>query len=189
MGRIRPSPPVKLFVGILSSIGDLFTAAEESLAAIYGPVDLRSHCFAFDLTHYYNMEMGAPIERRFVSFENLIRADRLSEIKIRTNELEETYRTGLHGVPRPLNLDPGYIELSKVVLASTKNFYHRILLSQGIYAEVTLRFESGRWQPFPWTFPDFRSGRYDAFFNTLRARYQEQLQSVGCQNAVVDFEI
>ncbi len=76
-----------------------------------------------------------------------------------------------------MNLDPGYVELSKVVLASTKNFYHRILVADGIYAEVTMHYEAGAWRSFPWTFPDFRSGRYAAFFDALRARYRTQLKT------------
>jgi len=80
-------------------------------------------------------------------------------------------------VRRPVNLDPGYVEESKIVLASTKNFYHRILLAEGIYGEVTLHYRGGVWEAFPWTFPDFRSGRYNGFFSELRRIYRDQRRS------------
>jgi len=176
MGQIRTAPPVKLFVGILSSVDGLFAEAESTLADLYGAVDLRSDLLTFDSTHYYDGEMGAPIWRRFVSFTELIGADRISGIKIETNEVEERYRTRVHDVSRPLNLDPGYVELSKVVLASTKNFYHRIFLAEGIYGEVTLHYSAGAWHPFPWSFPDFRSGRYHEFFLRVRQTYRRQLK-------------
>jgi hypothetical protein len=178
MGHIGTAAPVKLFVGLLSSIPAAFAQGEEALTTLWGAVDLHSETYPFDLTHYYDESMGAPIQRRFVAFENLIRADELARIKTETNDIEARFQSGGHGVARPINLDPGYLEMSKVVLASTKNFYHRIALSSVIYAEVTMHFEAGRWQVFPWTFPDFRSGRYDAFFNSLRSRYRAQLEGL-----------
>ncbi len=178
MGYVRPAVPVKLFVGILSSLDAAPAQAEARLSGLFGSIDLRSGPFPFDATAYYDEEMGTPIERRFVAFERLIDPAEIAKIKLRTNELEMALRPDFVAVRRPVNLDPGYVELSKVVLASTKNFYHRILLAAGIYGEVTLHYEAGAWRSFPWTFPDFRSGRYIEFFDTLRARYRSQLASV-----------
>jgi hypothetical protein len=83
------------------------------------------------------------------------------------------------GVQRPVNLDPGYLEQSKIVLASTKNFFHRILISRGIYAEVTLHYQGKRWNSFPWTFPDYDSEKYHPFFTALRENYRRQLSAAG----------
>jgi hypothetical protein len=177
MGHINPSPPAKLFTGILTSLPEIIPDVEERLTARFGPIDLRSDTFPFDQTTYYDMEMGSPIVRCFVAFRTLIAPAEISFIKRATNDLEAVFAGERFPMRRPLNLDPGYLEESKIVLASTKNFYHRILLSEGIYGEVTLHFSAGRWQAFPWTFPDFRGGRYDDFFTRLRRIYRDQRQA------------
>jgi hypothetical protein len=176
MGSIRPVAAVKLFVGILSSVPELGGNIEARLQGVFGPADLRSGSFPFDSTRYYDEEMGTPLHRWFLGFENLIPPDGIAKAKLRTNELESEFQREITHVRRPVNLDPGYLEQSKLVLASTKNFYHRILISDGIYAEVTLHFEGGEWRPFPWTFPDFRTGRYNRFFDELRTAYRAQLR-------------
>jgi hypothetical protein len=177
MGQIRSPLPVKLFVGILTSLPQSIPDFEGRLTALFGPADLRSGEFPFDLTHYYDAEMGSPIVRCFLSFQTLISPRDLAHTKVVTNDLELDLAGKYRQVTRPVNLDPGYLEESKIVLASTKNFYHRILLSGGIYGEVTLRYSGGGWQSFPWSFPDFRSGRYDAFFTQLRYGYRTQLKN------------
>ena len=179
MGTIHPPQQVKLFVGILTSLPDILPAVEPRLSALYGPVDVRSEEFAFDFTHYYDGEMGSPIHRYFLGFSKLIEPGEIAGIKVKTNELEAALALDWSQVKRPANLDPGYVEQAKIVLASTKNYYHRIYLSGGIYAEVTLHFESGAWQSLPWTFPDFQSGRYHSFFTELRNTYRVQLHSQG----------
>jgi hypothetical protein len=175
MGKIQTPVPVKLFIGVLTSNRDSLPEAEERLAALFGAVDSRSELFPFDFTHYYDQTMGTPIYRSFISFVELVDPSALAGIKIQTNEMEAAFAGKYSGVQRPINLDPGYIEQSKIVLASTKNFYHRILISQGIYAEVTLHFEKGEWRSFPWTFPDFKADRYHSFFMSLRELYRDQL--------------
>jgi len=179
MGTISDPAPVKLFVGVLTAAPALVAAVEEALARLYGPIDLRGGPFPFADTDYYTAEMGTPIERCFLGFRDLVPADALAEIKVSTNRLEGELAATQDRVHRPVNLDPGYLELGKIVLASTKNFYHRILLGGGIYGEVTLAYRGGAWEPFPWTFPDFRSRRYDAFFTGLRALYHAQLRARG----------
>jgi hypothetical protein len=179
MGEINKPLPVKLFVGVLTSIPDIISHVEERLSERFGPIDARSEPFLFDMTRYYDEAMGSPINRYFISFSNLIEPSVISDIKKATNELESAFASKWTSVQRPVNLDPGYLEQSKIVLASTKNFYHRILISDGIYAEVTLHFEAGEWRPFPWTFPDFKSGRYHQFFLDLRDSYRIQLSTLG----------
>lgn len=177
MGKIAPLAPVKLFFGVLSSLTETVPEAVGALKERYGPLDLEAGPFAFTETAYYDEQMGSPIERFFFGFRDLIHAEEIARIKTESNELEAFFAAGFPQVPRPLNLDPGYLEESKIVLASTKNFYHRIPLRDGIYAEVTMHFEKGAWRPFPWTFPDFRSGRYDVFFLELRRIYRGQRKS------------
>jgi hypothetical protein len=175
MGQISPPPAVKLFTGILTSLPAIIPEVESCLSAKFGAIDLRSGEFPFDLTRYYEEEMGSPIIRFFVAFETLFAPEQLAIVKTATNDLETEFAARQIGVRRPVNLDPGYLEQSKIVLASTKNFYHRILLADGIYGEVTLHYSKHAWQAFPWSFPDFRSGRYDEFFTKLRRVYRQQL--------------
>jgi hypothetical protein len=179
MGNVRTPPKVKLFVGVLTALSELMPEVHQRLAERFGAADMISDPYPFDLTNYYDEEMGTPILRRFAAFEELIAPDRIPAIKHATNELESDLAAKFGQAVRPANLDPGYLEESKIVLASTKNFYHRILLAQGIYGEVTLHYRQGRWEAFPWSFPDFRSGRYDRFFMDLRRRYREQLRTEG----------
>jgi len=176
MAKIGSPLPVKLFIGVLTSIPEIMPSVEQQLTALFGSVDLRSESFLFDWTHYYDETMGNPIYRYFLGFSTLIDPSALAENKIKTNELELAFAAEWTKVQRPINLDPGYMEQSKVVLASAKNYYHRIMLSRGIYAEVTLHYQGGAWQSFPWTFPDYASDRYRQYFLSLRNLYRTQLE-------------
>lgn len=178
MGAIRQFNPVKLFIGVLVSNRKLLPEVEQRLSAAYGAIDHRSGTIPFDFTDYYEAEMGDIIDRAFFSFERLIEADQLPEIKRQTNRLEADLAPVLATVKRPVNLDPGYLEHAKVVLASTKNFYHRIYLSGGIFAEVTMHFKNNIYQFFPWTYPDYQSKEYQEFFLRIRHIYRTQLRTM-----------
>lgn len=179
MGKIHEALPVKLIVGVLTSVPELFSEAEEELTTLFGAVDARSGIFPFAWTDYYNAEMGSPVYRRFLGFSDLIKAPDIAAAKIAANELEAAMAGRHPVVQRPVNIDPGYMEQSKIVLASTKNFFHRILIARGIYAEVTLHYQDKHWKSFPWTFPDYGSGEYHPFFTALRESYREQLCAAG----------
>ena len=151
------------------------------LSRYTGPTDEVSELWPFDSTDYYEPEMGENLERQFVSFERTVNPGELAHIKTLTNELEERicYECGLPQTQRRVNLDPGYISLGKLVLATTKDYAHRVFLRDGIYAESTLRWEGGRWVPWPWTYPDYADTRYHAFFARVRERYKAKLSSSG----------
>ena len=178
MGLLRSFSPVKLFVGVLVSDTMLAAKAREELTAKYGPIDFESPVIPFHFTSYYESEMGSGLDRVFFSFERLIEADQLPRIKMETNTIEEEMKPLLDRVKRPVNLDPGYIEHSKVILATTKNFYHRIYLSCGIFAEVTMHFKHNTLQFFPWTYPDYQSKEYQDFFLGMRQIYRTQLRNM-----------
>jgi hypothetical protein len=162
---------VKLICGMISARVELFDAALKALAARFGPPDLLSEVMPFDFTHYYDQQMGSPLYRRFAALERLIDPSALVEAKLATNAIEAVFAARGGGCPaRPINLDPGYIESSKLVLASMKNFSHRIYLAGGVYGEVTLMYHKGRWDALPWTFPDFASPRYHPFLTAARQR-------------------
>lgn len=180
MGTVRPPQPVKVISGLIGGDPDLMARARKLLTKLLGPIDLTSDLWPFDSTAYYESEMGPGLHRQFVSFTELIQSDRIAEIKRSTNDIERTICDEVLADHdhRPVNLDPGYIELAKLVLATTKNHAHRIYLQRGIYAEVTLRYEQGAWQPWPWTYPDYAGGRYLAFFDRVRDVYKAQLNEM-----------
>jgi hypothetical protein len=169
MGRTRGPRPVTLVCGIIGRDGNIMERAQTRLTALYGDIDLASGPVPFDLTDYYSREMGNDLVRRFVSFAGLIDPGRLAEIKQQTNVVEQElgWNDGDRRIRR-VNLDPGYVTPAKLVLATTKDFSHRIYLGQGIYAEVTLGFTRHGSKAFPWTYPDFAAGRYDAFLLKVR---------------------
>ena len=169
MAEPSEPPAVKLICGMICADEGLLAAAVRPLAEAFGEVDLLSDVMAFDFTHYYDDEMGSPLHRRFVSFAEPVRPDELVAAKLRTNSIEADFaRKRRAGPARPINLDAGYVEPAKLVLASMKNFSHRIYLGRGVWAEVTLMYHKDRWEAMPWTFPDYASGRYDKFLTAAR---------------------
>jgi hypothetical protein len=165
--------PVKLFCGILYSDPDTWEWAEQKLVQKYGAIDYKSPRMPFTITDYYNEEMGEAITRFFVSFERLVLPNALARIKIEYNEIEDLCTIGGR---RQVNIDPGYMDYDKVVLASAKYNAHKIYLDFGIYADLTLIYSKGRFKPSLWAFPDFRSGQYQEIFLHIRAKYKGQLR-------------
>jgi hypothetical protein len=145
--------------------------------AHFGPAALVSPRFDFVATNYYEPTMGQGIRKCFWAFERLMDPAALADLKLLSNDWEAEYaRTHRHGEPRPLNLDPGYITLAKLVLASTKDHTHRIYLSRGIFAEITLFYRRHRWEHHDWTFPDYRRDDYQQFFTECREYYHRRLK-------------
>lgn len=167
MGRIRPTEKTLLFVGALFSNPDYYLEAYKMLEESFGEIVMETPQMKWDFSDHYRDEMGEPIFRRFLFFRNLIQPDQLSKIKITTNDLEKQLSTGAN---RNINLDPGYLTLAKIVLASTKDYSHRVYLSDGIYAEVTLVFakEQGIFVPNINTYNDYKDDRYIKFFSMAR---------------------
>ncbi len=177
MWELKDPRPVKLIVGMLASDERCLTAARESLSSALGAIDLASDIWSFDQTDYYARQIGPQILRQFVSVDRLIDPGDLAEIKHRTNAIEQHLAATLAmPFPRPVNLDPGIIEPSKLVLATTKNYSHRIYIGRKMYAEVTLVFDRGDWRPLPYTYPDYRRPEYFDFFSRVRDRLAQQLR-------------
>lgn len=175
MGMTRKTRPAKLILGMISQDIRFFDIAKDKTERRFGTIDCESEIFAFDQTGYYEKEMGTCLKRKFLSFKKLINADRIAKIKSFTNKLEKITRgSKLSG--RKINLDPGYITDAKLVLATTKDYYHRIYLGKGIFGEVTLCFKEGSFRDFPWTYPDYRKLGYINFFNEVRKIYLEQIR-------------
>jgi hypothetical protein len=178
MWKLSKPKPVKLIIGILAANQDCLKAAVEAINAKLGKIDFQSDVWPFTQTDYYKDQTGENILRQFVSIEKLIDPGKLAKIKLKTNRLEQKLAAELNiGLCRPVNLDPGVIEPSKLVLATTKNYSHRIYIGKKMYAEVTLIFDKGLWKPFDYTYPDYRQQCYFDFFEKVRTRLVEQLKS------------
>ncbi len=168
-----PRPPERalFFVGILASGRRELAVAADALEQEFGSAHSGSLIWPFDGTDYYRDELGPAPVRAFLAWDGLFPSECAGRRKIATNRLEQELASAIGGAfSRPVNLDPGYLTLAKVVLASAKNYAHRIHLHDSIYAEVTLQYRGGRFHSLPWTFPDYASGRYDGFFRELRKR-------------------
>jgi hypothetical protein len=169
MGDVSEPAPVMPIVAVVSRHDVALDWARDQLSAQHGAIALSSDAFDFTETDYYAATMGGDLKKQFLAFQRLIDPGALAEIKRQTNEWEAEYAAlGKHDEPRPINLDPGYITPAKLVLASTKDHAHRIYLSDGIYAEVTLSYRQRRWQPFEWTYPDYRRDDFQQFFTACR---------------------
>ena len=179
MGEAHPPQPVNLVCPMLAGRPEWLDAAAQRLVAAFGPTDLVSETWPWAFSDYYEAEMGAPLLRRICSFRALIAPDAIIEAKLDTNRIEKELAASLTDQPRPVNLDPGYVSMSKLVLATTKDYAHRLYLGQGIYAECTLRWRHGAFTTWEWTYADFATDQYRAFFTQVRALYARKLRGAG----------
>jgi hypothetical protein len=179
MAEIRPFPPAKLVCGIIAADDGRFGRAESALSGIFGPIDGRSGRIPFDLSSYYEPEMGAGLKREFLGFARLVSPESLSGIKLRTNALER--ELGPAGGPsgRAVNIDPGIITGAALIMATAKDFAHRVPLREGIYGHLEFLFGRGGIRFLDWTYPDVRAGRYTPFFLEARKRLLEALKAAG----------
>ncbi len=142
-----------LFLGVMYRDTTQRDAALEQFCSQYGATVMQTgpHSFS-EFSEYYNKEMGGEVFKEYYFFEIAFDRDELANVKIFTNEIEHTFEKGSM---RPINLDPGYLTADKFVLASAKDFAHRIHVGKGIYAEVTLHFHQGKVKFFSWTYRDY----------------------------------
>lgn len=173
MGKILKPQPLKLIIGFIFQDEDKFNKALGFLEKYFGKIDFSSQTLPFVHTNYYEKEFGRNLKRRFISFKHLISPEDLSRTKIITNKIEKRLSTG---TSRTINIDPGYLSLSKLILVSTKDHKHRIYLNQGIYAEVTLFYQDKTFKPWEWSYPDYKTEEYIAIFNQIREVYAEQIK-------------
>ncbi len=174
MGTEQEFDKVKLFSGFIYRETAVYRRVKKRLEDLFSPVDLESAQFDFEFTTYYNSEMGVPLYKRFVSFSGLIESVRLPGVKILTDKIEvETAESG----NRVINIDPGYLSNANVILATTKNHYHRVPLQDRIYAHIEYVIKKkNTLTPLEWTYPDFRSPRYMNFFEELIPIYKKNLK-------------
>lgn len=170
MGKIYPPGKVKLIAGLISSDEGLFDKAVPLLEKkLKNKVDFASGVIDFCYTDYYNKEMGSGLKRKFLSFKRLVRPERAAKVKLLTNDIEKRF---LVNGKRRINIDPGYVDMAKLVLFSTKDYSHRVYVGNGIFAEVTLHYRDKRFDFWPWTYPDYKSDEYTQVFGAIRDIYK-----------------
>ncbi len=177
MGKILQPAEVKLVSGLLlrkeeaQGEGGLLPRVLAAMQSHYGPIETAGEPWDFTYTDYYENELGSAVLRMFVSFERPAYAGDLAAIKVNTNAIEEEF---LRQGRRSVNIDPGYVTLSKLVLATTKEGSYRVYMDKGIFGQATLYYEKGSFHPWPWTYPDYRDERTIGFFNAARRNLRQQ---------------
>ena len=161
MGVIRSPKNVCLISALCFKDENVKDSVWSQLVDTYGAIHQCSKTIAFTHTSYYDDEMGSGINKVYIAFKKFIDPAQLADIKIRTNEIED--QLSQQG-RRTINIDPGYIEVAKLILASTKNFSHRIYIGKGIYGDVQLYWQNGEFQSNPWTYPDYKEKDIKSFF-------------------------
>jgi hypothetical protein len=174
MGQIKEPSPAKLFMSLFTSEDALIQQGVAVFRPLFGEIDFVSGRLPFHFTDYYHEEMGGCLFRHFITFERLISRELLSEIKQTTNRIEGQFADDQGH--RRLNIDPGYLSLEHVILATTKSYTHRPYLRDGIYADLTLIYRKKSYQPLEWTYPDYRQTEVIELFNQFRIKYQEDLR-------------
>jgi hypothetical protein len=164
--ELKIPPPGKAIIGFITRDLDIVPSAQILLEKKLGPVEQKTPVIDFDFTDYYEVEMGKNLLRLWMSFARPVAADKLLEMKFITMEIEKRF-LDVNG-KRRINLDPGILTLCNLILATTKNYYHRIYLGKGVYAEVTLVYRHNNFEPLAWTYPDYRTDTALNFFKPVR---------------------
>lgn len=175
MAEIREVKPVKPICAVTFSKQVELERVVSELEAILGKIEERSEIYSFNFTDYYTKEMGIGLRKFFLSFTILQRPDFLADIKNKTNTMESSF--AVEG-KRRINLDPGYLTSAKVVIASAKDFAHRIYLGKGIYGDLQLQYRHGQFWPEKWTFPDYTAKPVIEFFKKVRDKIAHEENSV-----------
>ena len=180
MGEISQPRPVLLFAAITSRHPSAIQWAIGRSVEQWGDVALQSPLFDFTETGFYTKSMGIDLKKKLVAFEGLVDPEQVAANKVLSNLWEVEYNQASEfPEDRPLNIDPGYVTEAKLVLATTKDRDHRIYLQQGIYAEITLHFQSGQWQKSRWTYPDYQRDDFQDFLTKCREFLRERLRELG----------
>ena len=165
-------PATQFFVALLHGEKSPFKDCMEGLQEVFSPLDFQSTDHPFE-SSYYEAEIGTNLSRRIISFSTLLPADQLAEAKHQCRILEEEF--AIQG-NRSVNLDVGYLDQHRVVLASFKEMRNKIYLGKGVWADWSLQYEKGHFNPLPWCFADFKSGVYEKDFLRIRELYKKKLK-------------
>ncbi len=171
MSHPHAPPPAKLVVGLLFRDPHVQQQALDTMEATFGPLDFLTEQEPFTFTAYYDREMGPGLLRQTIAFLRLVDPASLVDVKLVTNQWEQHFSVGGR---RTINIDPGLLSEERLILATGKNFTHRIYLRDGIYADLTLIYQKGGYRALPWTYPDYQTPRLLHFLAVLRRKLQHQ---------------
>ncbi len=178
MGAVKEHPPCLQFIAAFSKHESALSWLWQRTARQLSPIKLLSPCFPFTESMYYRNAMGEELKKQFAILSDWYDPAELATHKVLCHRWEEELVNEMvSDVERPLNIDPGYMSMTKLVLASTKNREHRLYLRDGIYAEVTLAFRDQQWVPFPWTYPDYQRDDFRVFFHECRKHLAKEVAS------------
>ncbi len=180
MGRPHPPEKALLFLAVLFSREEVLDSILPVLGSRFGNILYKSAACAWSHSDYYDRELGSPIFRRFIFFSSLFDASTLPDIKLETNSMEDALS---EDGKRRINIDPGYLTSSKVVLASAKDYSHRLYLGKGIYGEVELYFQGNRFHPMHYTYKDYRDQKGLAMFETARKELKKLTGNIKVREA------
>ncbi|MGB2598843.1 MAG: DUF4416 family protein [Candidatus Omnitrophota bacterium] len=175
MGAEIDQKPVKLVASIIFKDENSREAALSKLKNLYGELEPLEKLIPFDYTDYYYEEMGRPLMRKLVCFKKLAGMENISRIKLKTNRIE---KHACAGKKRTVNIDPGYVTEAKLVLLTTNDYTHRVYLGRRIFAESTLFFKDGKFEPWPWTYPDYASEELTSYFEKVREIYLQDVKKL-----------
>ena len=173
MGNPHVPKSVKFFASLILGNEASLHEAQGELSGYIGKIQETTGLIPFVHSNYYDKEMGSNLLRVFLLFEPLLHRDLLPEIKLKTNEIERSL--SIHG-KRTVNIDPGYVALEHVILATTKGYSHRVYLNKGIYADLTLMYQNGTYRALEWTYPDYRESETIFIMNKWRELYKGMLK-------------
>ncbi|HBZ87028.1 MAG: hypothetical protein A2509_03440 [Candidatus Edwardsbacteria bacterium RIFOXYD12_FULL_50_11] len=177
MAIVRSVKPVKFFLGLIYSQEVSLWDLERELQKRFGTIDRKSPVLDFSgSTDYYSPEMGPKLFRAWWSLHQLGDPGKLPELKLLSNQLEDEYLKASEGTGRIVNIDPGYVNEARVILASCKDFSHRVYLGQGIYGDVTLIYRGDGFKPLEWTYPDYQCPEAFRYFQALKDDYRKQIK-------------
>ncbi len=184
MSQLKKAKPVKLVIGMFGRSTQDLNQAQELLMKRFGKTDYRSEDFNFAETSYYEKEMGASLKRRFLSFVKPVKRKALAQIKKYCVLVERKLaETTLEGECRRVNIDPGLLSLENFVLATGKGYAHRVYLSKGVWADLTLIYEGEAYRTLPWTYPDYKEPQIQDILLAIRSLYHEQLEQARAKSA------
>ncbi|MCP3924781.1 MAG: DUF4416 family protein [Desulfobacterales bacterium] len=175
MSKALPPNPAKLFIAVFLNDKTLFEDVALSLSKEFGEIDIMSDWAAFDNTSYYEKEMGKNLQRRIIIFQDLIKQSSIADIKHFSIRIEKKLSNDGN---RNVNIDPGYILMERFVLATCKNFAHKIYVGKGVYADLTLIYKDGKYNTLPWTFPNYKDPKMIDFISKVREKYIIDLKNL-----------
>jgi len=176
MRPLTHPPDTLLFTAILTTDSDLFIDVSKQLQHMFGSAVETIQPVGFDHSSYYQPEMGPGLLKGFLGFTPPFSPQSLALVKRQVRQIEWKYgKQSDSGFRRTINIDPGYVNLSQVVLSTSKNFSHRIYLQDGIFAEVTLLYHASGWEELPWTYPDYKVPEVKSFLTRCRTHLKSHI--------------